>query len=64
MYLRVGEIFTLAGDYSPGRRETTEFFQTIQNRLDFAATGKTAPELIGGRADHSKPNMGLTAGEA
>jgi hypothetical protein len=61
MYLRVREIFTLAGDYDPGRRETTEFFQIIQNRLHFAATGKTAPELIAGRADHSKPNMGLTA---
>jgi hypothetical protein len=61
MYLRVREIFALAGDYDPGRRETTEFFQIIQNRLHFAATGKTAPELIVGRADHCKPNMGLTA---
>src|ERR1019366_4194359 len=32
-----------------------------QNRLHFAATGQTAPELIAGRADHAKPNMGLTA---
>jgi hypothetical protein len=61
MYLRVREIFSLAGDYDPGRRETTEFFQIIQNRLHFAATGQTAPELIAGRADHSKPNMGSTA---
>jgi hypothetical protein len=61
MYLRVREIFSLAGDYDSGRRRTMEFFQTIQNRLHFAATGKTAPELIAGRADHAKPNMGLTA---
>ena len=61
MYLRVREIFSLAGDYDPGRRETMEFFQIIQNRLHFAATGQTAPELIAGRADHSQPNMGLTA---
>jgi len=61
MYLRVREIFALAGDYDPARRETTVFFQAIQNRLHFAATGKTAPEIIAGRADHSKPNMGLTA---
>ena len=61
MYLRVREIFTLAGDYDPGRKETTEFFQIIQNRLHFAATGQTAPELIAGRAGHSKPNMGLTS---
>ncbi|MBI5366623.1 MAG: virulence RhuM family protein [Planctomycetes bacterium] len=61
MYLRVREIFALAGDYDPKNRHTTEFFQTIQNRLHFAATGKTAPELIAGRADHTQPNMGLTS---
>jgi hypothetical protein len=61
MYLRVRDIFALAGDYSPGSQETTAFFQTIQNRLHFAATGMTAPELIASRADHAKPNMGLTS---
>ena len=60
MYLRVREIFALAGDYDPRNRQTAEFFQIIQNRLHFAATGKTAPELIAGRADHARPNMGLT----
>ncbi|HVR37711.1 MAG TPA: virulence RhuM family protein, partial [Thermoanaerobaculia bacterium] len=60
MYLRVREIFALAGDYDPSRKETNIFFQTIQNRLHFAATGKTAPELIAERADHAKANMGLT----
>ncbi|MBX3356287.1 MAG: virulence RhuM family protein [Phycisphaeraceae bacterium] len=61
MYLRVREIFALAGDYDSGSRGTTEFFQTIQNKLHFAATGRTAPELIAKRADHSRPNMGLTS---
>ena len=61
MYLRVREIFTMAGDYDARKAETMEFFQTIQNKLHFAATGKTAPELIAGRVDHTKPNMGLTA---
>ena len=61
MYLRVREIFSLAGDYDPGRKETMEFFQIIQNRLHFAATGQTAPELIAARADGSRPNMGLTS---
>ena len=61
MYLRVREIFALAADYTPGRHETTEFFQVIQNRLHFASTGQTAPELIAGCADHAKPNMGLTS---
>lgn len=60
MYLRVRDIFALAGDYDPSRKETIEFFQIVQNRLHFAATGKTAPELIAERADHAQPNMGLT----
>ena len=60
MYLRVREIFALAADYQPDESETTRFFQTIQNKLHFAVTGKTAPELILERANHAQPNMGLT----
>jgi hypothetical protein len=60
MYLRVREIFALAGDYDATKPETTVFFQTIQNKLHYAATGMTAPELIASRADHTLPNMGLT----
>ena len=40
VYLRVREIFALAGDYDPARRETAGFFQTIQNKLHFASTAK------------------------
>jgi hypothetical protein len=61
VYLRVREILALAADYSPSEPETQLFFQTVQNKLHFAATGKTAPELIGERADSAQPNMGLTA---
>lgn len=32
----------------------------MRNKLHFAVTGKTAPELIRERADAGKPNMGLT----
>jgi len=60
-YLRVGDILALAADYSPSEPETQAFFQVVQNKLHFAATGKTAPELIAGRADSAKPHMGLTA---
>ena len=59
MYLRVRDLFALAADYDATRSDTTEFFKVIQNKLHFAATGKTAPELIAGRADSAKPNMGL-----
>jgi hypothetical protein len=61
VYLRVREILALAADYSPSEPETQVFFQAVQNKLHFAATGKTAPELIAERADSAQPNMGLTA---
>jgi hypothetical protein len=60
MYLRVREILALAADYQSDDVETQVFFQTVQNKLHFAVTGKTAPELIARRADAQKPNMGLT----
>src|SRR5262249_8009343 len=58
MYLRVKEIFALAGDYDPSQKATIEFFKIIQNKLHFAATGQTAAELIARRANHALPNMG------
>lgn len=61
MYLRVREILALASDYTPTDPQTQVFFQTVQNKLHFAATGKTAPELIAERARSAEPNMGLTA---
>lgn len=61
VYLRVREIFALAADYQPSLKETTLFFQTIQNKLHFACTGRTAAELIHQRADASQPHMGLTS---
>lgn len=61
MYLRVRDILALAADYAPAEPVTQAAFQTIQNKLHFAATGQTAPELIAGRADAAKPNMGLTS---
>jgi len=61
MYLRVREIFALAADYDPARPDAAAFFKVIQDKLHFAATGKTAAELIADRADHARPNMGLTS---
>jgi len=61
MYLRVREIFAMAGDYNPTFKETTLFFKVIQNKLHFAATGLTAAELIQSRVNHALPNMGLTS---
>ena len=60
VYLRVRDILALAADYEVSPAQTREAFQTIQNKLHFAATGKTAPELIVERADAARANMGLT----
>lgn len=60
VYLRVRDIIALAADYTPGAEETQAMFQVVQNKLHFAATGQTAPELIANRANAIRPNMGLT----
>ncbi len=64
MYVRVKEIFAMAGDYNPSEPDTNKFFSVIQNKLHFAATGMTAAELIRKRADAGLPNMGLTSWKA
>lgn len=61
MYLRVREVFTLAADYQPSLPETTRFFQTMQNKLHYAVTGLTAPEIIASRVNPLLPNAGLTS---
>jgi len=61
MYLRVREIFAMAADYDPGDEDTLRYFRVIQNKLHFAATGKTAAEPIRSRANAELPNMGLTS---
>ncbi len=61
VYLRVREIVALATDYQPTEPQTQLVFQTVQNKLHFASTGMTAPELIARRADAGQSNMGLTS---
>lgn len=46
-------------DYDSNSPTTKEFFQMVQNRFHYAITGKTAPEIIYTKADHTKENMGL-----
>ena len=59
-YLRIREIFALAVDYDPQSRAAQLFFATMQNKMHFAATGKTAAEIVAERANAAKANMGLT----
>jgi hypothetical protein len=61
LYQKVKEIFALSVDYDSRSDAAQLFFKTVQNKLEFAATGHTAPEIIAARADASKDNMGLTS---
>lgn len=61
VYQKVKEIFALSVDYDSQSQIAQNFFKSVQNKLEYAATGHTAPEIIATRADASKDNMGLTA---
>ena len=60
-YRKVLELYATSSDYDPRSETTQRFFQTVQNKLHWAAHGHTAAEIIYQRADSSKPFMGLTA---
>ena len=60
-YLKITDIYEQCSiDYDKHAETTQTFFKTVQNKLHWAVTGKTAAELIAERADSSKPSMGLT----
>lgn len=59
-YQKVKDIYATSIDYDANHAETLEFFKIIQNKLIWAVSQKTAAEIIAGRADAEKPNMGLT----
>lgn len=60
-YRKVLEIFATSLDYDSRASITQEFFQTVQNKLHWAAHGHTAAEIIFQRANAQLPFMGLTA---
>jgi hypothetical protein len=60
-YQKITDIYAEASiDYNPKAEITKTFYKTVQNKLHWASTGRTAAELIKERADASRPNMGLT----
>ena len=61
MYQKITDIYATAIDYSPKAYESKEFFATVQNKLHFAITGKTAAEIITDRVSSKKDKMGLTS---
>ncbi len=59
-YQKITDIYATSIDYDPTAEASIAFFKTVQNKLHWAITGQTAAEIIHTRADHAKPNMGLT----
>lgn len=56
---KVLDIYATSIDYDPKTETSLQFFQTIQNKMHWAAHGHTAAEIIYERIDAHKPHMGL-----
>lgn len=57
---KVLDIYATSIDYNPDTDLSQKFFTVVQNKMHWAAHGHTAAEVIYGRADAGKPNMGMT----
>ncbi len=59
LYQKITDIYALSADYENKSKITKHFFATVQNKLHWAITGKTAAEIIYTEADATKIYMGL-----
>ncbi|MDW7681771.1 MAG: RhuM family protein, partial [bacterium] len=60
-YQKITDIYATSIDYDPTEEKSIRFFKTVQNKMHWAVTAKTAAEIIHERADSKKPHMGLTS---
>ncbi len=59
-YQKITDIYKECSyDYDKNSEITKEFYKNVQNKLHFAITGMTAPEIIYNRVDSKKNYMGL-----
>jgi len=58
-YQKITDIYALSADYKRDAEITSDFFASVQNKLHWAITGKTAAETIYKTADATKLFMGL-----
>lgn len=59
-YQKITDIYSQCSvDYDKDSELTKEFFKTVQNKLHYSITGKTAAEIIYERVDSEKENLGL-----
>lgn len=58
-YQKITDLYALSVDYTKDAEITKDFFASVQNKLHWAITGKTAAEIIYTEADAKKIYMGL-----
>ena len=59
LYRQVLDLYATSIDYNPKLPKTFKFFKIVQNKMHYAATKRTAAELIFERANSELPFMGL-----
>ena len=59
-YQKITDIYATSIDYDPTQETSILFFQTVQNKIHFAITGKTAAEIVFERVNSQETNMRLT----
>jgi hypothetical protein len=57
---KITDIYATSIDYDPTQEISLLFFKTVQNKVHWAITGQTAAEIVHGRVDAAKRNLGLT----
>jgi len=58
-YQKIKDIYTTSIDYDPSDEKTILFFKTVQNKLLWAISEKTAAELVHTRIDNKLPFLGM-----
>ncbi len=58
-YQKITDIYALSADYDKNDSLTQSFYATVQNKMHWAITGKTAAEIIYDEVDAKKESMGL-----
>lgn len=61
LYQKITDLYATAYDYNKNAEITRNFYAKVQNKLHYAVSGLTAPEIIHERADSTKEHMGLTS---
>ena len=60
-YQKITDIYATSIDYDRKSPITIKFFKEVQNKIHYAISHNTAPEIIYNRVDSEKEHMGLTS---